>query len=75
MPRMATRKGSSRVRMGWTVLRRPKWRAVNCKRKAAIMKTKPASQTLRSQGVGHEAQAQGGFARGRTPLPCVGGWW
>jgi hypothetical protein len=29
MPRMATRKGSSRVRMGWTSVRRPKWRAVN----------------------------------------------
>src|ERR1700722_8420446 len=35
IPKIAIRKGSSKVRMGCTVVRRPKCRARNCKRKAA----------------------------------------
>ena len=46
-PRMAMRKGSSRVKMGWTVVRCPKCRARNCKRKAPINTTNPAIHTVR----------------------------
>jgi hypothetical protein len=47
MPKMAMRKGSSRVKMGCTVVRCPKCRARNCKRKARMSTTKPASHTVR----------------------------
>ncbi len=47
IPKMAMRKGSSNVKMGWTVVSRPKCRARNCKRNAAISTVKPAIHTVR----------------------------
>jgi len=45
--RMATRKGSSRVSMGWTMVSRPTWRAKAWRRNPTIRPRQPRSHTFR----------------------------
>ena len=44
---MTTKNKSSVVKMGWTIVRFPRWSATAWRRNDAIMRAKPASQTPR----------------------------
>ena len=64
MPKMATRKGSSRVRMGWTVGQATEVEGGELEEEGGHHETEPGQPDLAAHGVGHEAPPQGRLGRG-----------